>query len=58
MDKEKFIEWLKEKNHSIISNATTEEISNKETRAFLRGSIVVMDEIKTQVESGKFDLIN
>lgn len=55
MDKDKFIDWLSEKTNCIIVNITDEHIKNKETKAYLKGSITIMEEIKAQVKSGKFD---
>lgn len=55
MDKEKFINWLSEKTNCIIVNATDEQLRNTETKAYLKGAVTTMEEIKAQVESGKFD---
>ena len=55
MDKDKFIKWLSEKTNCIIINTTDNELENKESKAYLQGSVTVMEEIKAQVESGKFD---
>ena len=55
MDKDKFIKWLSEKTNCIIINTTDKELENKETKAYLQDSVTVMEEIKSQIESGKFD---
>ena len=55
MDKNTFVQWICEKINIIMATATDEQLENKEAKAYLQGAITVMEEIKAQVESGKFD---
>lgn len=55
MNKEKFTKWIEVKVDYLIEHMPKRFIDNKETKAFLQGCIKTMEEIKDQVESGKFD---
>ena len=55
MNKDEFIKWLSEKTNCIIINTTDKELENKESKAYLQGSVTVIEEIKSQVKNGKFD---
>lgn len=60
MDKNKFVEWLKETKGIVFKNISDSgldvEVSRNETaQAYLKGATTVMDEIAELVQSGKFD---
>lgn len=55
MDKEKFLEWLDEKIVEIKYNTPEEHFDNEVKVQFWRGFVLSMQEIQSQVESGKFD---
>ena len=55
MDKDKFIKWLEVKHKAIVASCTDEHLNNPEVKSHVRGMLVTMEEIKKQVENGKFD---
>lgn len=56
MDKEKFLKWIATKTDKLLIETPQDMVNSPETKALMRGVIFVMDEIKAQVESGKFDI--
>lgn len=55
MNKEKFIEWLTAKENVILTKTPDRVLQAPEQIAFARGAVVTLQELKKQVESGKFD---
>lgn len=55
MDKDKFIEWLSQKSVQIVKDTPVDLLCDKESVAFIQGAVTTFEEIKMQVESGKFD---
>ena len=55
MDKEKFIDWLERKINTLLVETPQKFIDDSETKAYIQGTIKTLDEIKLQVENGKFD---
>lgn len=43
MDKEKFLKWLKEKTDCIIINTSDVNLKDKEAKAYLKGTITIME---------------
>lgn len=56
MNKEEFIGWIEEKTNNILVDTPQKFIDNAETKAYMQGFIKALDEIKLQVENGKFDI--
>ena len=55
MDKDKFIDWLEDKIDKITYETPSQYLDTEIKIQFWRGHILAMQEIKNQVESGKFD---
>lgn len=55
MNKEKFVQWLEVKTIEILTTVPSHLLEDKESKAYIRGIVTAMDEIKLQVNSGKFD---
>lgn len=55
MNKEKFVQWLEVKTIEILTITPSNLLEDKEGKAYIRGIVTAMDEIKLQVNNGKFD---
>ena len=55
MNKEKFVQWLEVKTIQILTTIPSHLLEDKEGKAYIRGIVTAMDEIKLQVNNGKFD---
>lgn len=55
MDKEKFVKWLEVKTNEILTTVPSHLLEDKEGKVYIRGIVTAMDEIKLQVNNGKFD---
>ena len=55
LDKDKFLNWLEDKINKITYETSEKHLNNEVKRQLWRGFILSMQEIKAQVESGKFD---
>lgn len=56
MNKRKFIDWIEEKTNIILVDTPQKLIDTAETKAYMQGFIKALDEVKLQVENGKFDI--
>lgn len=56
INKEKFIKWIEEKTNIILVDTPQKFIDNDESKAYIQGFIKALDEVKLQVESGKFNI--
>lgn len=57
MDKDKFVKWLEDKINKITYETPDKHLDSEVKIQFCRGHILAMQEIKNQVDSGKFDKI-
>lgn len=57
MDKDKFVKWLEDKINKITYETPDKYLDSEVKIQFCRGHILAMQEIKNQVDSGKFDKI-
>lgn len=55
MNKKKFIDWIEEKTNFILVNTPQKLIDSDETKAYMKGFIKALDEVKLQVKNGKFN---
>lgn len=55
MNKEKFVQWLENKTTKILTTMPSHLLEYEESRAYVRGVLTVIDEIKLQVNNGRFD---
>ena len=55
MNKVKFLNWITEARNKALISMPESTKNRVETKAYMQGVISLMDEIKVQVESGKFD---
>nr|WP_312985486.1 hypothetical protein [Clostridioides sp.] len=55
MDKEKFTRWLEEKINKITYETPDNHLDTDVRIQLWRGHILALQEVKSQVDSGKFD---